>query len=231
MGEAGVNGCGAEERTGDTPPGRGMLVVISAPSGAGKTSVLRGVFERHPEARFSVSVTTRPPREGERTGVDYSFVDDREFDRLIAANEFIEWAWVHGNRYGTPRSTVEEGMRRGETVIFDTDTVGAANIRTLFPEAVLIFIAPPSPEILRQRLESRSTESPERIARRLEAAPHEMERAGDYDYIIINDTLEDAVAGFNAILEAERLRSKRMLPALAGWRSYLHGKGADDRKL
>ncbi len=208
-----------------------MLVVISAPSGAGKTSVLRGVFACHPEARFSVSVTTRPPREGERNGVDYYFVDAREFDRLLSENEFIEWAWVHGNRYGTLRRTVEEGMTRGETVIFDTDTVGAANIRKLYPEAVLIFIAPPSLEVLRQRLENRSTETPERIAQRLEAAPREMERVGDYDYIIVNEILEDAVSGFNAILEAERLRSKRMLPALAGWRNDLHGKGAEGRRL
>lgn len=222
---------GAGDRPGETRHGQGMLVVISAPSGAGKTSVLRGVFEHHPEARFSVSITTRPPREGERDGVDYSFVDNGEFDRLVAENAFVEWAWVHGNRYGTLRRTMEEGMRRGDLVIFDTDTVGAANIRKLFPEAALIFIAPPSPEVLRQRLESRSTETPERIARRLNAAPGEMERAGDYDYIIINDRLEDAVAGFDAILEAERLRSKRMLPALAGWESHLQGRRKDECKL
>lgn len=219
----------SERRTG--VPDRGILVVVSAPSGSGKTSVLREVLRRRPEVRFSVSVTTRPPREGERDGVDYSFVDDAMFDRFIARGEFVEWAVVHGNRYGTLRRTVEEGIRRGETVIFDTDTVGAGNIRKLFPEAVLVFIAPPSPDILRQRLEDRSTESPDILSQRLDAAPREMARAGEYDYIIINDTLEDAVSRFVSILEAESQRSTRMLSALEKWRKYLNGKRAEDRGI
>ncbi len=196
---------------------RGLLVVVSAPSGAGKTSVLREVLRRNSDMRFSVSVTTRAPRAGERDGVDYHFVSDAEFDRLIDEGEFIEWAPVHGCRYGTLRRTVSECTERGETVIFDTDTVGARNIRTVFPEAVLIFIAPPSPEALRARLERRDTETPERVRMRLAAAPLEMARAGDYDYIVVNDTLAEAVARVETILAAERLRSGRMLSVLNAW--------------
>ncbi|MHB9030034.1 MAG: guanylate kinase [Candidatus Latescibacterota bacterium] len=203
----------------------GLLVVVSAPSGAGKTSVLKEILQRYPEIRFSVSVTTRKPRPGERHGVDYYFICDQEFDRLTAADEFIEWAVVHGCRYGTLRKTLAECVRNGETVIFDTDTVGARNIKSIFPESVLIFIAPPSPEALRIRLESRDTESPERIRMRLDAAPEEMERAREYDYIVINDTLEKAIAGVEAILTSERMRSKRVLPFLKEWRINLNGEG------
>ncbi len=196
----------------------GLLVVFSAPSGAGKTSVLRGLLARHPEIRFSVSATTRAPRPGELHGRDYYFIDDREFDRRIENEEFIEWAIVHGCRYGTLRSAVAASVRGGETVLFDTDTVGALNIKTFFPESVLIFIAPPSPKALRSRLENRDTETPERFRMRLGAAPREMERAVAYDYIVVNDTIENAVSGVEAILVAERLRSIRMQSILKEWR-------------
>jgi guanylate kinase len=218
-------------RTGRTPAKKGereysgLLVVISAPSGAGKTSVLKEILTRHPEIRFSVSVTTRKPRTGEQHGVDYYFISDEEFDRRVAADEFLEWAEVHGCRYGTLRKTLTEYVRNGATVIFDTDTVGARNIKSIFPESVLIFIAPPSPQALRTRLESRDTESPERIRMRLAAAPREMERAREYDYIVVNDSLEKAIAGVEAILASERMRSSKMLPFLNEWRINLNGEG------
>lgn len=205
----------------------GLLVVVSAPSGAGKTSVLRGVFDRRPDIRYSVSATTRPPREGEVDGRDYHFVTGGEFDDLVRCGEFIEWAVVHGNRYGTLKRTVDEGTARGETIIFDTDTAGARAIKSLFPDAVLIFITPPSPEELRRRLLSRDTETPERVRMRLEAAPREMEHAREYDYIVVNDTLGNAVSRFLTILEAERIRSGRMLSILELWRNDQHGETAD----
>jgi guanylate kinase len=196
----------------------GLLVVVSAPSGAGKTSVLGGVFARRSDLRYSVSVTTRTPREGEVEGKDYYFVREDEFDERVKKGEFVEWAVVHGNRYGTLKQTVEEGISRGGTVVFDTDVVGARAIKARYPEAVLIFIAPPSPEELRRRLMSRNTETMEKIRIRLEAAPHEMEHAGEYDYIVVNDTLENAVARCLAIIEAEHYRSGRMAGILKQWR-------------
>ena len=206
----------------------GLLVVMSAPSGAGKTSVLRGVFEKRPDIRYSVSATTRPPRDGETYGKDYYFVSDEEFDKFVERGEFIEWAVVHGNRYGTLRRTVAEGIARGETIIFDTDTVGARAIKALFPDSVLIFIAPPSPEELKRRLLSRETETTELLRMRLEAAPREMECAREYDYIVVNDTIEDAVSRCVAIIEAEHLRSGRMLSILKQWRTDPDGETADD---
>lgn len=205
-----------------------LLVVVSAPSGAGKTSVLRELFNRRRDLRYSVSATTRPPREGETHGKDYYFVESEEFDTLIERGEFIEWAVVHGNRYGTLKRTVIEGIARGETVIFDTDTLGARAIKALFPEAALIFIAPPSPEELHRRLLSRETETPERVRMRLEAAPVEMESAREYDYIVVNDTLEEAVSRCLAIMEAESLRSGRMLSILEQWRNDPYGETAND---
>lgn len=199
-------------------PISGLLVVVSAPSGTGKTSVLREVMKKRPEVRFSVSATTRPAREGEVDGRDYRFVSDAEFDALLERGEFVEWAVVHGNRYGTLSSEIACAVERGGVVILDTDTAGAMAIRKMFPQAVLIFIVPPSPEDLKKRLEVRGTESPERVRMRLDAAPGEVKRALRYDYIVVNDRLDDAVAGIIAILDAERLKSGRMKPILEGWR-------------
>jgi len=176
------------------------------------------VMKKRPEVRFSVSATTRPAREGEVDGRDYRFVSDAEFDALLERGEFVEWAVVHGNRYGTLSSEIACAVERGGVVILDTDTAGAMAIRKMFPEAVLIFIVPPSPDDLKKRLEVRGTESPERVRMRLDAAPGEVKRALRYDYIVVNDRLDDAVAGIIAILDAERLKSGRMKPILEGWR-------------
>ncbi len=204
----------------------GLLIVVSAPSGAGKTSILEGLFSRHSDLRFSVSATTRPPRPGERDGVEYHFITDDAFDRHIREGAFVEWAQVHGNRYGTLRREVEEAISNGSDLILDTDTVGAANIRAACPEAVLVFIAPPSPEELRDRLTRRNTESPESFIERQHAVPREMARMTEYDYIIINKTLNTAVSQLEAIIEAEHLRTARVAPRLTSWRNAADGHQA-----
>jgi guanylate kinase len=224
-----LNTCEGTGKKIGTENSSGLLVVFSAPSGTGKTTVLREVLKTHPEMKFSVSVTTRKPREGEKNGVDYFFVSDDEFDKLLAENEFLEWAQVHFNRYGTLKSTVEEGLKKGENIIFDTDTVGAFNIKKQFPEAVLIFIAPPSPKVLMDRLKKRDTESLARRQSRFDAAPGEMNRMGEYDYIVVNDNVKDAVTRVDSILAAESLRSRRISPVLTEWRKYLHGKRQDNK--
>ena len=199
----------------------GLVLVVSAPSGAGKTSVLRGLFKRRPALTFSVSATTRPRREAERDGVDYHFMSDEEFDRAVAHGEFAEWAVVHGNRYGTLKSTIDESVAGGATIMLDTDTVGAFNIRKTYPDAVLVFILPPSMDVLRTRLENRRTESAGHIAKRLSAVPAEIVHMREYDYIIVNDDIEAAVSQLDAVIEAESLKSGRVVPTLDEWRSFL----------
>ena len=201
---------------------KGLLIVISAPSGAGKTSVLFEVLKLHPEITFSVSATTRKPREGEKDGVNYHFLTEEEFEASIKKKELLEWNIVHGNKYGTFKSSVKEVLDKGEHIILDTDTVGAFNIRKHFPEAILIFIIPPSPDVLKERLEKRSTGSPENIKKRFETYPKEISRMHEYNYIIINDDLKTAVSQFNAIIDAEKLKSSKILPVLSEWRKYIN---------
>ncbi len=209
------------------PENKGLLFVFSAPSGSGKTSVLADVLKTHPDILFSVSVTTRPPREGESNGVNYYFVTDVEFDSYIESGDFAEWAVVHGNRYGTLKRTLKEALENNRTMILDTDTVGAFNIKKLYPDAVLVFIAPPSPEMLRERLRNRNTESGELIRKRLEAAPLEMSRMSDYDYIVLNDEISKAVSRISTIIKAEKLRSEQILPSLTSWREYINESETD----
>jgi guanylate kinase len=203
---------------------KGLAVVVSAPSGAGKTSILFKFLQHHPEAMFSVSVTTRAPRAGEEDGRNYHFVSPAEFESLRTGGELLESNQVHGNWYGTPRKAFLDAIGRGHIMILDTDPVGARNIRNAYPEAVLVFIVPRSPEILRERLSLRNTESPERIEQRLAACPGELAHMTEYDYIIINDDLETAVSQFAAIIEAEKLRSGRVIDTLDQWRNYPHGR-------
>ncbi|MFC1693032.1 guanylate kinase [Candidatus Latescibacterota bacterium] len=201
----------------------GLLVVISAPSGTGKTSVLSEVLKRHPDIMFSVSVTTRKQRTGEQDGINYYFVSEEKFDYHINNDDFAEWAVVHGKRYGTLMSTICEGLDNYWTILLDTDTGGAFNIKKRYPDAVLIFLIPPSPEVLKERLKYRNTESSDRIKKRLEAAPLEIAQMGDYDYIVLNDDLSVAASKVSAVIEAERLRSERLLPTLSTWKEYLDG--------
>jgi guanylate kinase len=187
---------------------RGQLLVLSAPSGAGKTTLARMFVERTPGAFFSVSATTRAPRGHERDGVDYHFLSPERFQSLVDAGAFAEWAEVHGHRYGTLRESVEQALRGSGVAVFDIDVQGGAQIRERFPrDAVTVLVVPPSPEELERRLRARSTDSDEVIRRRLAAARSEVEAgAARYDYVVVNDRLEDALARLVAISRAERAR-------------------------
>lgn len=189
---------------------RGTLFVISAPSGAGKTTILRPILAELPGLAFSVSHTTRQPRPGEQNGVDYHFVSHEEFAQLEQAGDFLEWAQVHGNFYGTSKSAVTEQLAHGIDVILDIDVQGALQLRTAngLP-ATTIFIVPPSLEILRQRLSGRNTESTESLTTRLNNALVELKSAKTYDYIIVNDILEEAILVMKSIIIEKRALSKR----------------------
>ena len=170
----------------------GRLFVITGPSGVGKGTLIHRLLERMPELELSVSATTRPPRPGERDGVDYHFQSEEEFDRLAGEERLLEHAIYSGNRYGTPRSEVEPRLAAGRSVVLEIEVQGARQIREAMPEAVQVFIAPPSPEALRERLEGRGTDSKEAIERRLAAAEEELAARSEFGYVIVNDDLERA---------------------------------------
>jgi guanylate kinase len=188
-------------------PSSGNLFVIAAPSGAGKTSLVHALLEREPGIRLSVSYTTRPPRPGETDGVHYRFVDEAGFEARRDAGEFLEHAHVHGNWYATSGTWLAAEVGGGHEVLLEIDWQGAAQVRRLVPEAVLIFILPPSLAALRQRLERRGQDSPEVIARRIDAAREEMRHCADFDYVIINQDFATAVDDLGAIVRASRLRA------------------------
>ncbi len=190
---------------------RAFPVVIAAPSGAGKTSLAHALVERNEDIVFSVSATTRPARDYETNGVDYEFVDDAEFRRMVAAGELVEWAEVHGHFYGTPARGIAAGVERGQIVVLDIDVQGARQIRARFPEAVLIFIAPPSGAELVRRLRGRNSEGDAERLRRLRNSRAELHAAAEFDYIVVNDELERAVGSLEAIVRAERLRYDRLV--------------------
>jgi guanylate kinase len=183
-----------------------VLLILSAPSGTGKTTLARRLVLSHPDAIFSVSYTTRAPRGKERDGVDYHFVDEARFAQMVAEGAFLEHAEVHGHRYGTPRAVVDEARRRGALAVFDIDVQGGEAIRAQHPEAVRVLILPPSLEELERRLRSRSTDDDATVRKRLEAARREMLRARSYEYWVVNDDLERASGDLEAIVRAERCR-------------------------
>ncbi|RKY65669.1 MAG: guanylate kinase [Candidatus Latescibacterota bacterium] len=191
--------------------GRGFLVVFSAPSGAGKSTIVREVLRRKPVPgmELSISATTRPRRPGEEEGRDYYFLSEEEFESRRERGEFVEWAEVHGHLYGTLRRTVEEALEEGKVLLLEIDVQGARQIRRAFPESVSVFVAPPSLEVLEKRLRERGRDPEEDIERRLEAAPKELSEAGSYDYIVVNEDLEEAVRAVEAILVAEYHRTCR----------------------
>lgn len=185
-------------------PRKGLIVVVSAPSGAGKTTVLKRLMQRRPEIVFSVSATTRAPRPGEEDGRDYFFLSTDEFRKGIEAGEFAEWAEVHGHYYGTPESYLGSQLSHGKDVILDIDTQGAFQIKEKHPEAVLIFLAPPSFEELERRLRARKTEPEDVVERRLRVARAELELSGKYDYMVVNSEIDDAVRDIETVIEQER---------------------------
>jgi guanylate kinase len=189
----------------------GVLLVLSAPSGAGKTTLAHKMLEAFPKAHFSVSFTTRTPRGAEQNGKDYHFVDVKTFQEMIDRNEFIEWAEVFGNFYGSSRHTVDEAQSSQGIAVYDIDVQGGNSIKRKFPDAVLIFILPPSMEELERRLRARATDSDDVIRRRLLSARAEIERgAQSYDYLIINDKLDAALEQLKSIVTAERARRGRV---------------------
>ena len=187
----------------------GNLIIVSAPSGAGKTTLVAGALGLDNRARPSISFTSRHPRAGEKQGVHYHFVSRAEFEAMIANGDFLEWAEVHGNLYGTSRRAVEEVRSSGSDVILTIDIQGAAQARQLFPDAVSVFIMPPSLDALAERLESRGTDTAHDRRLRLESALHEMEQYVNFDYVVINDDLNRAINELGAIITAERCRTGR----------------------
>jgi guanylate kinase len=196
------------------PEREGILFILSAPSGAGKTSLCKEIVDCFPDLRHSVSFTTRGMRPGERDGVDYHFVSGEEFSRMAEEGAFAEWAEVHGNRYGTALATLEKNRREGIDLLLDIDFQGAAQIRRVYEHGVFIFIFPPSLNELKRRLLDRNTDSPEAIERRIANAREEIQAAAWYDYTIINDDFTLAVKQLKAIITAEQCRTSRVLSAV-----------------
>jgi guanylate kinase len=192
-------------------PSPGLLLVLSAPSGAGKTTLAHRLQADFPEAKFSISYTTRAPRGAEKTGTDYHFVEPLVFQQMIDRGEFVEWAEVHGHFYGTARSMVDHALATRGIAIFDIDVQGGTSLKRKYPDAVLVFVLPPSLEELERRLRHRATDSDDVIRRRMLAARSEIERgAHTYDYLIVNDQLDDAFSDLRAIVIAERCRRGRV---------------------
>lgn len=187
----------------------GLLIVISGPSGVGKGTIIDALLKDNPKLSFSISATTRGPRPNERDGVEYHFIPESEFLRKIMEDEFLEYAKVHGCYYGTPRGNVREKLSRGEDVLLDIDVQGGLQVRKRFPHGVFIFLVPPTFDELRRRLELRHTEDPGAISHRLADAKEELEHMGEYDYLVTNDALDNAVADVKAIVRAEKCKLSR----------------------
>jgi guanylate kinase len=191
---------------------RGSLFIISAPSGAGKTTLCKKIAETVDNLRQSVSFTTRQPREGEVNNVDYTFIGKKEFMKMVEAGDFIEWAEVHGNLYGTSGSRLHELMDSGYDVLLDIDTQGAKQIRNSRNKGVFVFILPPSMTVLRERLEKRKSNTKDDMERRLCRAKDEIRDYKMYDYVIVNDVLRSSVKRLEAVITAERLRNENIDP-------------------
>ena len=191
---------------------KGALLIISAPSGAGKTTICRKLLARRKDLRYSTSCTTRSPRPGEKNGKHYFFLSREDFKRRIQKHEFLEWALVHDEYYGTPRSFVEDQLKHGLNVIMAIDVQGAMAVRRKHPAAILVFVLPPSMDALKSRLAGRR-EEPASASKRLANSRGELAAAKDYDYVVVNDDLEKAVDQISSILTAESLRTARLDPS------------------
>ena len=188
---------------------RGLLIVISGASGTGKGTVCKKILSDLPAVAYSISATTRAPRPGEVDGREYYFLSVEEFKSWIADGKFLEHAEVYGNFYGTPLNKIEERLNRGEDILLEIDVQGALNVKRKCPEGIYIFLLPPSLEELKRRIEGRGTETPESLARRLKNAVAEIKIGLEYDYVVVNDSIENAVEKIKAILTAERLKVAR----------------------
>lgn len=184
---------------------KGLIFTIVAPSGAGKTTLVKGLLNIDPTLQLSVSYTTRPPRKGEVDGVAYHFVSVDTFKQMIARQEFVEYAEVHGNFYGTSRTWLETAQKDGQNILLEIDWQGAQQVREIFPDTINVFILPPSIEMLEKRLIGRGTDGPEIIQRRLSAALTEITHIDEFDYIVINEIIDDAIADLASIVRASRL--------------------------
>ena len=193
---------------------RGMLLIISGPSGTGKGTLVKKLMESDPSIGFSCSVTTRAPRPGEIEGIHYHFIDDAEYDRMLAEDAFLEHATVHGHRYGTQKKQVEQMLACGKNVLLDIDPQGALSIMDHVADYVSVFILPPSFNALRVRLHTRNTDDPVEIERRLRNARREVLNIGRYQYALINDDLELAFTQLQAIVNAEKQRTTRFMPTI-----------------
>ena len=194
----------------------GTVFIVSAPSGAGKTTLTREVLNIYPEMNLSVSCTTRLPREGETPGEDYHFVSEKRFRRMLDAGDFAEWAEVHGSLYGTPGRMLERRLRRGQDVLLDIDVQGARQIKRHFASAVAIFVLPPSLDELRRRLRGRGTDARKSIEQRWRNARHEIQDIRGYDYFIVNRDVKESVDRLAAIIAAERSRVCRYIQKQPG---------------
>jgi len=203
------NGLGPGGETAPLSSREGVLFVVSAPSGAGKTSLCKQIVDFFPSLGHSVSFTTRACRPGEQDGRDYHFISVERFAGMAERGEFVEWAEVHGNRYGTARITLEEARRAGVDLLLEIDWQGAAQLRDNGVDGVYVFILPPGFDELRKRLEGRGTDAPEVIEQRLKNARRELSEAFSYDYLVVNDQFDHAVGELKAIVTAERCRSRR----------------------
>jgi guanylate kinase len=208
-------------RTGDTSrPRRGIIFILAAPSGAGKTTIWRGALKAIASLEFSVSLTTRGPREGERPGFDYHFVSEEEFNSQLQSGELAEHDRHFNAAYGTPRAPLEKAVREGRDILLDIDIEGTRQIRARYPDdAVAIFLLPPSPADLEGRLRGRNTETEETIQPRLKRATREASEYPDYDYLIINHDIDQSIHELAAIVDAERLKTSRLRGKIATWPS------------
>lgn len=209
----------------ETNEGRGILFVVSSPSGGGKGTLIQRVLKQVPNLSYSVSFTTRAPRNGEVDGREYFFVSTERFEEMVANQEFLEWAHVHSKRYGTARQQVVREIAEGRDIILEVDVQGAASVRSLIADSVSIFILPPSFEILKQRLQARGTDSPEELELRLRNAPMEMKDYSAFQYVILNDDLDRAANQMSAIVHAERARLSRQAARV---RSVVEAFAADE---
>ncbi len=202
------------------PPRRGIIFILSAPSGAGKTTIYRAALKAIADLEFSISLTTRARREGEADGIDYSFVSEEEFNRRQSSGELAEWARVFESSYGTPRAPLDAAVKSGRDILLDIDIQGARQIRKTYPrDAVSIFVLPPTLEELAGRLRGRATEEESEIQRRLRKAREEAEAYPEYDYLIVNVEIAKSVAQLETIVNAERLKVGRLRGEFAPWKS------------